>query len=401
MSSLSGALARLKRAAFLRETGVRTVFGVLDGAKGRTRAVGGAVRDTLLGRGGDELEVDFATELLPEEVVARAERAGLASVPTGIDHGTVTLVVAGRGYEVTSLREDVETDGRHARVVFGHDWRADAQRRDFTLNALYCGPDGALFDPLEGLGDCLGQKVRFIGDPVQRIAEDRLRVYRFFRFSAAVGGQTFDRAGLRAVAGAAGTLGLLSAERVGGEMVKLLDLPRVYKTLLTMVQCAVLDLPGPVLDQLALYEEKSRRPIAAGRLALLSGVQPLAGWQARWRLSKALIGRADDISAAAELLQHGQVNRAVYTHSEVLDVALGVAAARGNWSAHWQADIARMLAATHPPPFPLRGGDLVAIGIPAGPRVGLTLSRLETAWIDSGFTLGRADLLARAAKALD
>src|SRR5690606_16390850 len=207
MVSATGAAARLQRAEWLQSEETQRLLALLDGAEGRTRAVGGIVRDTILGRPLHRSDIDLATELPPEEVVARAEQAGVASYPTGIEHGTVTLRLGALAAEVTTLREDVETDGRRAVVRFGTDWTRDAERRDFTLNALYAGMDGTLFDPLSGLEDCIVGRVRFIGEPERRIAEDRLRVYRFFRFSASHGSEQFDAAGLAACRAAAASLG--------------------------------------------------------------------------------------------------------------------------------------------------------------------------------------------------
>src|SRR5690606_31456053 len=186
---------------------------------------------TLLELPREDADVDLATELLPHEVMDRAQRAGVAAYPTGITHGTVTLKLGALVAEVTTLREDIETDGRHAVVTFGTSWRHDAARRDFTLNALYAGMDGTLFDPLGGLEDCLGRKVRFIGRPAQRIEEDRPRAYRSFRSSASHGNERVDPGGYTACHAAAGTLGRLAAERVGSEMRRMLRLPRVGNTL--------------------------------------------------------------------------------------------------------------------------------------------------------------------------
>ena len=202
---------RLRQASWLSRAETQQLLALLDGAQRRTRVVGGAVRDTLLGLDQEMADLDLATELMPGDVAARAERAGVAVYPTGLAHGTVTLKTGTLVAEVTTLREDVETDGRHAVVRFGQDWREDAARRDFTMNALYAEIDGTLFDPLGGLGDCLERRVRFIGEAARRIAEDRLRVYRFFRFSASHAGEQFDQDGLAACTAAAGTLGRLAA----------------------------------------------------------------------------------------------------------------------------------------------------------------------------------------------
>lgn len=190
-------LIRLKSAPWLHEAETQRLFALLDGAAGKTRAVGGIVRDTLLDRVRESGEIDFATELLPEEVMQRAAAAGVPAYPTGIEHGTVTLKLGTLLAEVTTLREDVETFGRHATVRFGTDWTRDAERRDFTMNALYVGQDGALFDPLGGVADCLEERVRFIGDADQRIAEDRLRVYRFFGLRRATDASVSTRMGSR------------------------------------------------------------------------------------------------------------------------------------------------------------------------------------------------------------
>jgi len=179
---------------WINDSALQELLTLLERDGGAARIAGGAVRNALL----DEpiIDVDLATTHTPDVVSQLLENAGHRAIPTGIEHGTVTALIDGKTFEITTLRRDVETDGRHAKVVFGTDWVEDARRRDFTMNALYAGMDGALFDPLEGVGDCLAGKVCFIGDPVQRIAEDRLRVYRFFRFSASHGDQSFDRLGL-------------------------------------------------------------------------------------------------------------------------------------------------------------------------------------------------------------
>ena len=197
---------RISDAEWLSRPAVQAIFAALDGPDGRTRAVGGVVRDSLIGRIREHADIDMATEFLPVTVMQRAKAAGIAAYPTGIEHGTVTLRLDETTVEVTTLRQDVVTDGRHAQVQFGTDWVADAERRDFTLNALYCDADGRLFDPLGGAGDLLNGRVRFIGDAARRIAEDGLRVYRFFRFSASHGGEQFDAEGLAACRDAADDL---------------------------------------------------------------------------------------------------------------------------------------------------------------------------------------------------
>ena len=219
--------------AWLREGPLPRLLDVLDRDGEEARVVGGAVRNALLGEPvGD---IDVATTAVPEEVMRRAEAAGFKPVPTGIEHGTVTVVIDGTPFEVTTLREDVETFGRHARVAFGRDWRRDAERRDFTMNALYAARDGTIHDHVGGLADLEERRVRFIGDPARRIAEDYLRILRFFRFHAAYGhGGQPDADGLAACIAARAGLETLSRERVRMEMLKLLVAPHAVPALAAM-----------------------------------------------------------------------------------------------------------------------------------------------------------------------
>lgn len=389
------ALTRLKSASWRHQPATQRIFKLLDGEEKHTRAVGGVVRDSLLGRLRDSAEIDFATELLPEHVMSRAAGEGISAYPTGIEHGTVTLRVDDLMFEVTTLRDDVETDGRHAKVVFGTDWLRDAARRDFTLNALYTDMDGTLFDPLGGLGDCLAGKVKFIGDADQRIIEDRLRVYRFFRFSASHGDQVFDRRGLEACKNAADTLEALSAERVGVEMMRMLELPYICKTLRSLMRAGVLSLDSSLLQQLARYELSNDIPLAAGRLALFMGSKSPDEIQSMWRLSNAEIKAAIALRDAALLLSEGQVNEVAYRFADVAKTAVSVAAAMQDWSGAWQDETSDILRATRVPPFPIKGNDLMEAGLKPGPALGRKLHRLERDWIESGFRLNRRELLAR------
>lgn len=195
------------------------VLGLLNADGEEARVIGGAVRNALMRI--PLADIDIATTALPEEVIRRAKRAGIKTVPTGIEHGTVTLVVDGQPFEVTTLREDTETYGRKARVAFGRDWVRDAERRDFTINGLSVDASGVVHDHVGGLADIEARRVRFIGDPAQRIAEDYLRILRFFRFHAAYGAGEVDRAGYLACIGGRAGLAGLSAERIRMEMLKL------------------------------------------------------------------------------------------------------------------------------------------------------------------------------------
>lgn len=382
---------RIEGAEWLSRPAVQAIFAALEGGEGRTRAVGGIVRDSLLGRLDARSDIDMATELLPVAVMQKARAAGIAAYPTGIDHGTVTLRLDDTSVEVTTLRQDVETDGRRADVAFGTDWVVDAERRDFTLNALYCFADGRLFDPLGGAGDLINGCVRFIGEAGRRIAEDGLRVFRFFRFSASHGGENFDAEGLSACRAAVGRLDHLSRERVGSEMLRMLALPKVARTLGVMDGIGLLNLGGDVLAGLQRYEALGGHGPAA-RLVLVSEgeLQPV---QQAWRLSNAVIEQAERIAGAAALLSEGKAAWASYRFGEDAVEGLGVAAARENWPRDRLMEGARDLARLPVAPLPVSGKDLIALGMRAGPEIGAALAVLEKQWVESEFTLDRDWLL--------
>lgn len=381
----------LIEAEWRRRPGVQAIFAALDGHSRRTRAVGGVVRDTIMGRphSGD---IDMATELLPEEVVARATAAGIAAHPTGIEHGTVTLTLGDTLAEVTTLRRDVETDGRRAVVAFGTDWVEDARRRDFTLNALYCAADGTLYDPLGGVEDARNGIIRFIGNPDERIAEDGLRVYRFFRLSASHGHERLDPDGLTACAAAVGHLAHLSRERVGSEMLRMLALPRIALTLAVMSEIHLLPLDDATQRALMAYESLGGQHVAT-RLALI-GRDDLDTLQTAWRLSKELVTSARSILRAADLLVEDRIGEAAYRHGEKAVEGLAAVASLDQWGPARLTETARVLGAVAVPPFPVSGHDLAGLGIAPGPALGQELARLEQAWIESGFALGKGELLA-------
>ena len=387
---------RLKNADWLRASDTQAIMGMLDGGEGRTRAVGGIVRDTLLERTRDNADVDLATELTPDEVIYRAERGGAAIYPTGIEHGTVTLKLGRALAEVTTLREDVETDGRRAVVKFGTDWRLDAARRDFTINALYAGMDGELFDPLGGIEDAVAGHVRFIGDADQRIAEDRLRVFRFFRFSASHGGEKYDATGLAACHAWAGRLDTVSAERVGAELKRMLALPKVATTIRTMTENGILELDGETLARLQTYERKARRPDVAARLALIMAERGAEKLKAEWRLSNDDVSTAEAILLVAELVQNFKLNEAAYRHPAALADGAEVAAVLAGWTDAGRTAVNDELQSLEVPRFPLNGNDLKSAGFKAGKDMGTELDRLEQLWIQSGFALDRDELLAAA-----
>lgn len=395
MTAADSARERLRHAAWLGTAA--SLLDVLDGRGGSTRVVGGIVRDTLLGLNRSTTDIDMATVLEPQEVTDRAVAAGLAVYPTGVEHGTVTVVAGEISVEVTTLREDVETFGRHARVVFGTDWNADARRRDFTMNALYAGPDGELFDPLGGLEDCLARRVRFIGDADARIAEDRLRVYRYFRFCATHGEERFEDEALAACERAAGDLNQLAAERIGAEMLKLLDAPGCAATIRKMTEIAVLDaaLISPQAHRALVALETTHDGNAHSRMGILvaSGVS-ITTLKQLWRLSNAVCKAVKNLVAAADLASSEKLRELAYRYPDLTDQALAVAGALAGWPSQKLTALWNDVSDVVPGVFPLSGEDLLQQGV-EGKAVGEWLRRLEEDWIESRFSLGRQALLDR------
>ena len=398
----NAALERLAHASWLKAA--QPFFACLDGEGGKTRAVGGIVRDTLLGIEGGRPDIDMASEFVPEQVAERGRAAGMNVHPTGIEHGTMTLVHNGRIAEVTTLRQDVDTFGRKARVSFGTDWTEDARRRDFTMNALYCGPKGQLFDPLGGLDDCLSGRVRFIGDPDARIAEDRLRVYRYFRFVVSHGNQQFDPIAIAACKRVADDLGALSAERIGREMMRLLSHRRCAAALAEMAVIGVLpkELFSPrVLADLARLEAFAVPLDAEMRMAVMAfagvGRQSL---QDMWRLSNANMARVERLIGAADLARRDHLAELAYRYRGEREAGLAIAAAIEGSAENWLNERLTALQTINPGRFPLSGSDLVSAGHAPGPTVGAELQRLENLWIESRFSLDRTALMALARSAL-
>jgi poly(A) polymerase len=347
---------------------------------GNARYVGGAVRDTLLGI--DVKDIDLATVLVPDAVIERLTAAGIRSVPTGIAHGTVTAVLPHGPVEITTLRHDVSTDGRRATVAFASDWREDAARRDFTINALYADPaTHAVFDWFGGLADLAHRRVRFIGDARQRIREDHLRILRYFRFQARFGSQPADEQAEQACAALAGTLKGLSRERIGMEFLNLLGLPDPAPTLARMAELGVLDHVLPQADVSALARlvgEEQRQaapPDAIRRLAALLPPDRARAEQvaARFRLSgaqkKRLAGAADRIGGP----KHARALAYHVGREEALD-----------WLLLEGGDIAPLID-WKIPVFPLKGGAVVSRGVAAGPEVARIMLMIEAHWVAEGF----------------
>ncbi len=375
------------------------VLAALNGDGEEARVVGGAVRNTLLGE--PPGDIDLATTATPEEVTRRAHAAGFKAVPTGFEHGTVTIVAHGHPFEVTTLREDVETFGRKARVAFGRDWRADAERRDFTMNALSLSPDGTVHDYVGGLSDLDARRVRFIGDPAKRIAEDYLRILRFFRFHALYGGGDSDREGLHAcIAGREGLRGL-SRERVRMELFKLLVAPLAAPTLTSMSDAGLLQLVLGGVAQLASVDAMVRIESATG-----------AGPDAVRRLGALAVQIEEDADRLGERLRLSNVE-----HRRLRVMAEGwrrlspatseqdrraclyrlgaesfadrvllawARAGTGGDDAGWQA-LMRLPQQWLVPALPLRAAAFIERGVAKGPALGAAMQAAEEAWIAEGF----------------
>lgn len=400
-------LPRLDGADWLERAQTQAVFAAIRAGGYEARAVGGVVRNALLGE--PVADVDIATPAPPEEVVRLAAAAGLKAVPTGLQHGTVTVIADHTPFEVTTLREDVETFGRHARVAFTDDWAADARRRDFTINALYCDAEGRVYDPLGGYADILARRVRFIGDPGERIREDYLRILRFFRLTAVYGLDDPDPDGLSAAVRERAGLALLSGERIRQELMRLLAARRAPDLIEVMrdhgLLTAVLPVaPRPVfLQRLAAIEEAlGLMPNPALRLAALGVevVEDAARLRDRLRLSTAefeVLLRAasgplrglhpgSDESKAKECLYR---QGAEAMRQELL---LNWARSGANPRDPAGAALYSLPDRWQPPAFPLGGADVVSAGVAPGPRVGEILRELENRWIGAGFPDDRRQL---------
>jgi poly(A) polymerase len=377
------------------------LFAALETTGCEARVVGGAVRDALLGLAPHE--IDVATTALPEAVMAAARRAGLKSAPTGLAHGTVTIVVEGTPYEVTTLRHDVETYGRAAKVRFGADFEEDALRRDFTVNALSLAPDGRLYDYAGGVADLERRKIRFIGDPQKRIAEDYLRILRFFRFHASIGAGPLDAEGFHAAILARENLSILSRERIRAEMIKFMAARRAVETAREMSHAGFTEvlfgMAYPArLERFVDFERSCGRPPDA--IARLSAFTVMVSEDAerlreRLRLSNREYARVcvharamESLHGKEEVFSAQELNELLFLHGRIaaLDI-LALSQADGSAAAgdeRWGA-AARFLEQAEPPAFPIKGADLIALGVPPGQRLGRALKRLQAEWIRAGF----------------
>ncbi|MFG1410165.1 CCA tRNA nucleotidyltransferase [Xanthobacter sp. VTT E-85241] len=387
---------------------LRRVLGALDGAGEETRVVGGAVRNALLGR--PVSEVDLATTAVPEETMRRARAAGLKAVPTGLAHGTVTVIADGTPFEVTTLREDIETDGRHAQVRFGRDWMADAARRDFTMNALYADAQGRVIDLVGGLADLRAGRVRFIGDAQTRIREDHLRIMRLFRFHAAYGRGPMDAAALSAAICLRAGILRLSRERVGSELLKLLVVQGAAPTVRLMGETGFLPTILGGVPDLISFERLAALDVALGlppdavrRLGVLAVriLEDAERLREGLRLSNAAFKRLQGMAGAGRgAMDARQARAAIYRFGRAaFEDRLLVGAARG---ARGGDEVARLLALARAwpvPAAPFCAADLIAEGLKPGPALGAALARMEEAWIAADFPADAQSLRAIAALA--
>ena len=404
---------RIEPTEWMRAAPTRAVIDALSADGQEIRFVGGCVRDSLLGHGdgGDddcgERDIDIATPDRPQQVIALLDRAAIRNIPTGLAHGTVTAVVERRHFEITTLRVDVSTDGRHADVAFTDDWQQDAARRDFTMNAFSCTPEGQIYDPWDGIKDLKAGRVRFVGDAGRRIEEDHLRLLRFFRFHAWYGTGAPDGEGLAACAASATSLRQLSGERIRGEMLKLLAAPDPAPVIEIMAENGVLAevVAGAggtesLRALLAIEAEIGADPLR--RLAALmrpSGNAAAAAKLAdRWRLSNAEHERlAALLSPPAQIgadMEQRRLRRELYRYGAEKITGWLVLA----WSEHGGGDkrFRSLIGAAQewrPITLPVKGADALELGIPPGPVVGEVLRAVEDWWIEEDFKPARAACL--------
>jgi len=388
----------LARKTWLRSPAIRKVFAAIREAGGEARVAGGAVRNALLGI--PVADVDLATTLSPQAVTAACVAAGLKVHPTGIEHGTVTVVAEHHPYEITTLRHDVETFGRHARVKFTDDWQADAARRDFTMNALYCDERGKVYDFTGGYDDILRNRIRFVGSPAQRIEEDYLRILRFFRFHAQFGRGQPDRSALAACVRHRKGLDRLSAERIRQEMFKLLAAPGAVATLKLMARDGILSHLLPYTEHWRVIGRLPPDPVL--RLAGLAA-DP-AAMKDRWRLSNhegkrieamtSLVPPSPQLRPREQRIVLYQIG--VEAWCDLAHLAWARSAARLD-DRKWKR-LLRLPERWDLPRFPVNGHDMKGAGFAAGLEMGQALKRLEDWWAASDFKPSKDELLSRIAE---
>ncbi len=408
----SDTLPNLAGEAWLASAATQRVMAAIEADGRQVRAVGGVVRNTLMGLA--VTDIDIATTALPSDVLRLARAAGLGVVETGLQHGTVTVIANHQPFEVTTLRRDVETDGRHATVAFTDDWTADARRRDFTMNALYCDRSGRVYDPLGGYADIVARRVRFIGEAADRIREDYLRILRFFRFTAQYAEGEPDAAGLVACTRWREGLAQLSRERVHQEMTRLVTARRAVEAMtllqghgilaqvlpaaprpavfarLTKIEAALAWTPDAMLRLAALGVVTGEDASRIGRAFKVSreerGVLDLGA-----RENARLTSPPDERAARALLYREGPDS-----YRRLIALSLACSLAHSTCDPAWAAALT-LPARWSAPKLPVNGADVMARGVAAGPEVGVALRRAEAWWIEQDFAPGREELLARLA----
>jgi poly(A) polymerase len=404
---------RLAAAEWLRAPATQDILAVISAGGGEARVVGGAVRNTLMER--PVTDIDIATSVSPQDVMARAETAGFGVVPTGLAHGTVTVIAGHKTFEVTTLRRDVETHGRHATVAFTEDWSTDAHRRDFTINALYCDADGRVYDYTDGLADLTARRVRFIGRAEDRIEEDYLRILRFYRFTAAYADGVIDRSGHEACAAMQDGLDQISAERIRSELLQLLTAAHAPIVLSEMDEAGLLSRllggGGDIvtfarLAAIELANDIAVNPVRRLHALAVHGPASASRLRDRLRLSKAEYERladldfpdrafepdADELWAKSFLYRHGGE---LFRDGVLLTWARDVAAdptdplrrQRLTLEQHWPI-----------PKLPVSGKDVRDLGVPPGPEIGQVLELLDQWWMAAGFPDDAALVRARLAQ---
>lgn len=396
--------------SFLHDEQLQHLMLALGGAADQVRVVGGAVRNAL--RHLPVSDLDLACVHLPDEVIARAQKAGFKTAPTGIAHGTVTVIGNGSHYEVTTLREDIETNGRHAVVRFGTDWQRDMERRDFTMNALCVDRDGVLHDLVSGFDDCCSGHVRFIGNAHQRIAEDALRIIRFFRFSAHFGNGTLDGPGLAAANDGVPLLSQLSAERIQSELKKTLRAPRAGQLSIAIkAGCRIFDAIGLNVDgtdHKALAKcnrsDWALRAVAVWRHNLATLLQAVRSL----RFSRTDVARIGLLNDVVGVLSQQDLSDTFHVQHAAYRFGLGITDDALYLMSRFEQDSdgryrvwAKPLKDWQVPAFTVKAADLMGLGIKPGPEIGHWLYRLEQIWIETRFTMTADDLLAHVGLSLD
>jgi len=397
--------------AWLKAENLQALFDILCADGGEARVAGGAVRNALMGE--PVADMDLCTILLPDEVIRRLEASGHKAIPTGIDHGTVTAVIAGEPFEITTLREDIETDGRHAVVQFGTDWQKDAERRDLTINGLYCDREGYIYDHVNGYADIKAREVRFIGDAQTRIKEDSLRILRFFRFFAWYGSGRPDAASLKACAAGKTLLSGLSVERVWMELKKLLSAPDPGRAILWMRTTGILGsaLPEthkwgadaiPGLLRLEQEQDWDKDPMFRLMGMVRPDVETMEMMGKRMTFSNAETERMTDWAGAplpVADVDEDTLTKYLYRNSQqgMVDKMRLEVVHLINQDEEPAAEkmlmLAKFASGWQKPELPIRGQDLIELGIEPGPELGKSLGKLEESWIESGFTKNKDMLL--------